>query len=285
MLDTPWRRLAATLFDAPHSGRILVRIQINVEPVEALIAATPGARRTLSLVHFVAAAAARAVAHDVPEINGVLVRGRVRPRDGVTVSVTAPLPGEGGLVALPLRQAHARSVPALAHDLRARLLDVRKRYRRDGRLAEYLLADVPWPLGRWAFRAARALATLGVPMGRFDLAPESYGSVLVTSMEPLARDYPEHEGTFDVAFIPHFPAARNATVLSVIPAREVPAVLDGKPAVQRRAIIGFTFDHRLVDGHEVGRFIKHFSLRFLDPAALLAEPDSEASPEPSADPA
>ena len=210
MLDTPWRRVATALFDAPDSSRIHVRVQVDAEPIEAYL---EGAPRGVGLLHVVAAAAARAIAEDVPELNGYLVRGRVKAREGVTVSITAPVPGVGGLVALPLADAHRRTVPDLAGALRRQLVEVRSRARRDGGLAEHVLAGVPWPLRRPLLRAARGLAALGVPMGRFDLAPETYGAVLITSMEPLARAYPKEAGVFDVAFVPHFPASRNASVI------------------------------------------------------------------------
>ena len=186
MLDTPWRRLATALFDPPHSGRTLVRIQLDAEPVEGYLAGTPGGQRAVGWVPVVAAAAARAIAEDVPELNGYLERGRVRARDGVTVSVTVPVPGQGGLLALPLRDAHRRSPRDLADALRQRLRSTRERASR-GALPEYVLAGVPWPLRRGLFRAARGLASLGVPMERFDLGPQSYGALVVTSMEPLAR--------------------------------------------------------------------------------------------------
>ncbi len=272
VLDTPWRRLAATLFDPPHSGRILVRIQIDAEPVEAHWERTPGAARAVGWVPLIASAAARTVAEDVPELNGYLERGRVRSRDGVTVSVTAPVPGQGGLLALPLRDADRLPPRALADALRQRLTDTRERARATGALPEYVLSGVPWPLRRGVFRATRGLAALGVPMHRFDLAPESYGALIITSMEPLARGYPEGIGTFDVAFVPLFPAARNASVISVIPPRDVPAVVDGELVVRRRATLGFTFDHRLVDGNEVGRFIQGLSRRLLEPAVLDSPP-------------
>ena len=274
MLDTPWRRLAATLFDAPHSGRILVRVQVNAEPIEAHLAARPGARRAVGLVPFVAAAAARAVAEDVPALNGYLERGRVRARDGVTVSVTAPVPGEGGLLALPLRDAERQSASDLAAALRQRLHDTRERARR-GPLPEYVLSGVPWPVRRGVFRAARGLASLGVPMGRFDLAPESYGALVVTSMEPLARGTRKDDVLFESAFVPLFPAARNASLIAVIPPRAVAAAVGGEVVVQSRMELCFTFDHRLVDGLEVGRFIESVQDRLLDPAALDRPADAQ----------
>jgi pyruvate/2-oxoglutarate dehydrogenase complex dihydrolipoamide acyltransferase (E2) component len=267
VLDTPWRRLAATLFDAPHSGRILVRIEVDAEPVEAHLARSPGAQRAVGFLPFVAAAAARAIAEDVPALNGFLERGRVRARDGVTVSITAPVPGQGGLLALPLRDAHRRSATALAGALRDGVRAVRDRAKR-GPLAEYVLAGVPWPLRRGVFRAARGLAHLGVPMGRFDLAPESYGALVVTSMEPLARGYDTETGAFTEAFVPLFPAARNASLVAVLPPREMPAAVDGALVVRRRAVLCFTFDHRLVDGLEVGAFVQSVHRRLQDPAAL-----------------
>ena len=273
MLDTPWRRLAATLFDAPHSGRILVRTEINAEPVEAHLAATPGAQRAVGFLPFVAVAAARAIAEDAPEMNGYLERGRVRNRDGVTVSITAPVPGQGGLLAIPLRDAHRQSATALAATLRGQIRGVRDRAKR-GPMAEYVLSGLPWPLRRGVFRAARGLAHLGVPMGRFDLAPQSYGALVVTSMEPLARGTTEATGRFTEAFVPLFPAARNASLIAVLPPRPLPAVIDGAVVVQRRAVLCFTFDHRLVDGLEVGRFIQGVGRRLQDPAALDRPLDS-----------
>ncbi len=267
MLDTPWRRLAATLFDAPHSGRILVKISVDAETLKKKLDRSPGAQRAVGFLPFGAAAAARAIAEDVPALNGFLERGRVRARDGVTVSITAPVPGQGGLLALPLRDAHRRSATALAGALRDGVRAVRDRAKR-GPLAEYVLAGVPWPLRRGVFRAARGLAHLGVPMGRFDLAPESYGALVVTSMEPLARGYDTETGAFTEAFVPLFPAARNASLVAVLPPREMPAAVDGALVVRRRAVLCFTFDHRLVDGLEVGAFVQSVHRRLQDPAAL-----------------
>ena len=267
-LDTPWRRLAAALFDPPRSSRTQVRIDVNAEPVEAYLAATPGARRTLDVLYFVVAAGARALAQDAPALNSFLERGRVRPRETVTVSVTVPLPGDRGLLALPLRGADRPPAAELGASLRAQLLAVRARARR-GDLAEYLLARVPWPLRRPLFRLARGLALAGVPMERFDLAPDSFGALIVTNMEPMVRgELLEDEGTFGAALIPQFPAARDATMLSIIPPRELAVVVQGDLVVQRRMTLCFTFDHRLVDGREIGAFVQGLARRLLDPAAL-----------------
>ena len=231
VLDTPWRRLATTFFDAPHSGRILVRIQVNAEPVEAYLAAQPGARQRLDLLYFVAAAAARTVAEDAPALNGFLRRGHVHARTDVTVSVTAPVPGEGGLIAIPLREADRLPASALASAMRRALVDTRARLRRSGRLPEYLLARVPWPLRRGVFRTVRGLAGLGVPLARYDFAPESFGALIVTNMEPLVRGYSEDDILCDAAFVPLFPAARNATMVAVFPPRDVPAAVGGAVVV------------------------------------------------------
>ena len=243
-----------------------MRIQVDAEPTERYIAES--GRSSLDVLYFVVAAAARTVAEDVPAMNGYLRRGRVVSREGVTVSVTAPVPGQTGLLAFPLHDAHRLSASNLARSLRRRMVDTRNRLRDKGKLAEYVLADAPWPLGRLTFRAFRGLAHIGLPMGRFDLAPESYGSLVVTSMEPLSRDYDLDTGAFDVAFVPAFPAARNASVVSVIPPRDVPAAVGGEVVVRRRVTLGFTFDHRVVDGLEVGQFISGLTRRLLDPAAL-----------------
>ena len=279
MLDTPWRRLATTFFDAPHSGRILVRIQVNAEPIEAYLAAQPAARGRLDVLYFVAAAAARAVAHDAPALNGYLKRGRVHARTGVTVSVTAPVPGAGGLLAVPLRDADRLPASALASVLRRALVDTRARLRRTGRLPEYVLARVPWPLRRGVFRTVRGLAGLGLPMARYDFAPESFGALVVTNMEPLVRGHPEDDSLYDAAFVPLFPAARNATLVAVFPPRDVPAAVGGALVVQRRATLCLTFDHRLVDGLEVGQFVRGLTRRLLDPAAL-----DRPAPEPPTTP-
>ena len=266
VLDTPWRRLATAFFDAPHSGRILFRAQVNAEPVEAYLAAQPG--RRLDAFYVVAAAAARTIAHDVPALNGYLRRGRVHARAGTTVSVTSAVPGSDGLIAIPLRQADRLPASALAPLLRRTLLETRTRLRRTGRLPEYALARVPWPLRRAAFRAVRGLAGLGVPMARYDMAPESFGALVITNMEPLVRGYPEDDSVYDIGFAPLFPAARNASFLAVFPPRDLPAAVGGAAVVQRRFTLCATFDHRLVDGLDAGRFFQGVTRRLLDPAAL-----------------
>lgn len=279
-LDTDWRRTAAVLFDAPDASNIYVRIEVNAEPVEAYVAET-GRGRRLGFAHFVAAAAARAVAHDAPALNGYLVRGRVRARDRVTVSMTAPVPGTDGLIAVVLEDADRRPVGELAEDVVRSLRATRDRAAR-GRLAEYVVAGVPSAVGRGAFRVARGLARMGVPMGRFDLAPESYGAVVVTNMEPMQRGLPRDDVSGTTTFVPLLPASRNATVIAVLSPRDKVVPVGGQAIVQRRATLCFTFDHRLVDGLEVGAFTNGVVRRLLQPAALDRAPSDLAEPTPEA---
>lgn len=284
MLDTPWRRIAASIFDAPDSGRILVSLDVNVEPIERYVTETAAPGRRLHLLHFVAAAAARTIAQDVPALNGYLERGRVRARRGVTVSITTPLADDRGLLATPLRDAHRSSASELAATLRTAMRGMRDRVRDRGHVAEYVLARVPWPLRRPAFRAARGLAGLGAPMARFDFAPDSYGALVLSSIEPMTREGDALAATITGAFVPLMPAARNATGVAILAARGMPCVVDGELTVQRRATLCLTMDHRLADGHEVGLFCRGVLRRLGDPAALdqpvpdLPEVDRVATP-------
>lgn len=270
-LDTSWRRLATAMFEAPRSSRILVRISCTAEPLEAYLDARP--ERRFGVLPFVLAAAARSLAHDVPALNGVLVRGRVVQRPDFTVTLTTPLPGQVGLVPVRLREAHqqaAHDVETVIHD---RLTRNAERYAHRGAPPEYVLARIPWPLRRGLFRAMRGLATLGLPMGRFDLAPESMGAIIVTNLEPLGRgihdrDVYEGLGDFESAFVPQFQGAREATMIAVLPVRPMVVVHGGVGTVQRRLTLCFTFDHRLADGSHIGRFIEALGRRLVDPEML-----------------
>lgn len=271
-LDTPWRRLAIAVFDPPRSGDLYVQIQVNVGPLEAYLAGRDDLDPVKDLPFFVVAALARALAEDAPSLNAYVERGRVRARDGVTVSMTTPPPTGPGVITVRLHDAHRRAASDLAAAVRARMARRRERAAGGRQPGEYGLARVPWPFRRPLFRALRGLAGLGVPLGRLDLAPESYGAFVVSNLTPVIADYPAGQGAADAAFGPAFPATRDASLLVLLPPESVPVVVDGEVVVQRRMPLSFTVDHRLADGREVGALARGTGVRLLAPAALDAAP-------------
>ena len=267
-LDTPWRRLAIAVFDAPRTGDLFVQIQVNVGPLEAYLAGRDDLDPVRDLPFFVLAALGRALADDAPSLNAFIERGRVRARDGVTVSMTTPPPSGAGVMTVRLHDAHRRPATDLAAAVRARMAARRERAAGGRQPGEYGLARVPWPFRRPLFRALRGLAELGVPLGRLDLAPESYGAFVVSNLAPVIADYPEGQGAASAAFGPTFPATRDASLLALLPPEAVPVVVDGEIVVQRRMPLSFTVDHRLADAREIGALARGTGVRLLDPAAL-----------------
>ncbi|MBN2702647.1 MAG: 2-oxo acid dehydrogenase subunit E2, partial [Pontiellaceae bacterium] len=85
---------------------------------------------------------------------------------------------------------------------------------------------------------------------------DRFGSVIITNIGALG---------LQSAFTPLTPVARTPFLAAVGKPFDGVVAIDGKACVQRRVKIGFTFDHRHIDGYHGARLLRHFTKVFEDP--------------------
>lgn len=132
---------------------------------------------------------------------------------------------------------------------------------------KYLLNRIPWPLRRPAFRLLKWITVdMGIEIGRLGLSAHSFGSFVVSDI-----------GSFGL----------NTGMTALMPAAKVPCVVvlgkvEEKPVVRGSEIVirtvlplTGTFDHRIVDGMQIGKLARGLKRAFRTPEWLDEVPARE----------
>lgn len=226
----------------PRDGVTHGSIELDITEAERWCARAAG----VGLVHVVGCALARGLGR-VPEANSRVVMGAARTREQVDVSFVVDIARGRDMGAVCVRNADVKSPRDVARELFSGARDLRRG--RDGALgrARAVAAHVPAPLLRVGMHVAGFVAGgLGRPVPWLRVPAHPFGSVLVSSLE--AWDVPR-------ALPPLVPFAHLGLVVTVGAASWRPWVVDGEVVPRRLIELGLTFDHRLVDGAQMGAMI------------------------------
>ncbi len=265
--NTPWRVTAAAIYTTATDSRVYGTLDIDVTEALRFLERKRGEGIKLTMTHLATAVLARAVAFDVPEMNAFIRRGAVVGRERLDVMVPVSVGGDSGVTAAIIRDAHARSVTSIAAEIHDKASLGRAGNETRTSQNKYLLNRIPWPLRRPAFRFLKWITVdLGFELKALGLSAHSFGSFVVSDI-----------GTFGL----------NTGMTALMPAAKVPAVIvlgkvEEKPVVRKgeiviRAVLPLTgtFDHRIVDGMQIGKLARGIKRNFRKPEWLDEIPSKE----------
>ena len=265
--NTPWRVTAAAIYTTPTDSRVYGTLDIDVTEAKKFLDRKREEGVKLTMVHLTTAVLARAMAFDVPEMNCFIRRGAVVGREHLDVMVPVQVGGETGVTAAIIRNAHARPVSEIAAEIRDKA--ARSRGGEEIRAAKnkYILNRIPWPLRRPLFVLLKWITVdMGIEIKALGLSANSFGSFVVSDI-----------GSFGL----------NTGMTALMPAAKVPCVvvlgkIEEKPVVRRgevviRTILPLTgtFDHRIVDGMQIGKLARALKRYFRKPEWLDEVPEKE----------
>jgi pyruvate dehydrogenase E2 component (dihydrolipoamide acetyltransferase) len=175
--------------------------------------------------------------------------------------------GDSGVTAAVIEDAHARTVTSIAEEVRDKAASGRAGVETRAVQNKYLLNRIPWPFRRPVFRFLKWITVdMGIEIKALGLSAHSFGSFVVSDI-----------GSFGL----------NTGMTSLMPAAKVPAVIvlgkvEQKPVVRRgeiaiRTILPLTgtFDHRIVDGMQIGKLAHGIKRNFRKPEWLDEIPVEE----------
>ncbi len=265
--NTPWRVTSAAIYTTPTDSRVYGTLDIDVTAAKEFIDKKRADGVKLTMTHLATAVLARAVAFDVPEMNCFIRRGAVVGRHRLDVMVPVSVGGDSGVTAAVIRDAHARPVTDIAEEIRSKASTGRAGGEIKAAKNKYLLNSIPWPLRRPAFLFLKWITVdLGLEIKALGLSAHSFGSFVVSDI-----------GSFGL----------NTGITALMPAAKVPAVIvlgkiEEKPVVRRGEIVirtilplTGTFDHRIVDGMQIGKLARSIKRNFRKPAWLDKVPEKE----------
>ena len=265
--NTPWRVTAAAIYTTPTDSRVYGTLDIDVTDAKRFLDEKRGSGVKITMTHLATAVLARAVAFDVPEMNCFIRRGRMVGRKRIDVLVPVAIGGGEGVSAILIKDAHARTVTSIAEEIRSRAEENRSGIESKTAQNKYLLNRIPWPLRRPAFRFLKWITVdMGIKIDSLGLSADSFGSFVVSDI-----------GSFGL----------NTGMTSLMPVAKVPAVIvlgkiEEKPVVRKGQIeirtmlpMTGTFDHRIVDGLQIGKLARGIKRNFRKPEWLDEVPTEE----------
>ncbi len=265
--NTPWRVTAAAIYAAPSDSRVYGSLDIDVTDAKRFMDEKRKSGTKITMVHLTTAVLARAVAFDVPELNCFIRRGRVVGRARLNVMIPVMLDSQSGVTSVIVNDAHARPVSDLAAEIRELARNSRGGKESTASKNKYLLNKIPWPLRRAVFKLLKWLTVdLGLELRRLGLSSDSFGSFIVSDIGSFGL-------TSGMAAL--FPAAKIPAVIIMGKMEDKPVVRDGEIVIRTILPLTGTFDHRIVDGMQIGKLGRAIHRNFARPQWLDEIPTEE----------
>lgn len=264
--NTPWRVTSAAIYTTPTDSRVYGTLDIDVTDAKRFMQAKREEGVKITMVHLATAVLARAVAFDVPEMNCFIRRGGVVGRKRLDVMVPVAMSGEG-VTSVIVRDAHARTVTSISEEIRDKAQKARGGDEMKVAQNKYLLNRIPWPLRRPAFRLLKWITVdMGLEIRALGLSAHSFGSFVVS-------DIGSHGLSTGMTSL--MPAAKVPAVIVLGKVEEKPVVRNGEIVIRTILPLTGTFDHRIVDGAQIGKLARGIKRNFRKPGWLDEVPKKE----------
>lgn len=264
--NTPWRVTSAAIYTTPTDSRVYGTLDIDVTDAKGFMKQKREAGTKITMVHLATAVLARAVAFDVPEMNCFIRRGAVVGRKRLDVMVPVAM-GEEGVTSVIIRDAHARTVTSIAEEISSKAQRARAGNESKAAQNKYLLNRIPWPFRRPVFRLLKWITIdMGLEIKALGLSADSFGSFVVS-------DIGSHGLATGMTAL--MPAAKVPAVIVLGKIEEKPVVRDGEIVVRTILPLTGTFDHRIVDGAQIGKLARGIKRNFRKPEWLDEVPSAE----------
>jgi len=265
--NTPWRVTAAAIYTTPTDSRVYGTLDIDVTDARRFLDKKRNEGVKLTMTHLATTVLARAVAFDVPEMNCFIRRGAVIGRERLDVMVPISVGGDAGVTAAIIRDAHARSVSSIAEELREKAAAGRAGDEIKAVKNKYMLNRIPWPLRRPVFLLLKWITVdMGIEIKALGLSANSFGSFVVSDI-----------GSFglNTGMTALMPAAKVPAVIVLGKVEEKPVVRQGQIEIRTILPLTGTFDHRIVDGMQIGKLARGIKRNFRKPEWLDDIPEKE----------
>jgi pyruvate dehydrogenase E2 component (dihydrolipoamide acetyltransferase) len=265
--NTPWRVTAAAIYTTPTDSRVYGSLDIDVTDAKRFIDEKREAGTKITMTHLVTAVVSRAVAFDVPEMNCLIRRGRVIGRKRLDAMVPVAMNGEAGVTSVIIQDSHARTVSSIAEEIRDKAQVARSGVESKAAKNKYLLNRIPWPLRRPVFLILKWITVdMGIEIKALGLSAHSFGSFVIS-------DIGSHGLKTGMTGL--MPAAKVPAVIVLGKVEEKPVVRKGEIVVRTILPLTGTFDHRIVDGAQIGKLARGIKRNFRKVEWLDEVPEEE----------
>jgi pyruvate/2-oxoglutarate dehydrogenase complex dihydrolipoamide acyltransferase (E2) component len=266
-LTTSWRRLAIATYAAPKDSRIYGTFDVDVTEVLKYIEAQRKAGNRLTITHFMAAALARTLYEDLPDVNCFVRRGHVVARRDANLFITINV-GGGGMTGMILKRCQELSALEIGKLILSKSKEKRAGIEEGAFAARDKIANIPWPFRRPIFLFIKWwIFDMGLPFPFLKIPPDPFGSIMLTNIGTFGLQY---------GFPALFPIGRLPCVIAMGALTKKPVVIDNEIQIRDILPVGGTFDHRIMDGYQ-GGVLASGTIRRLQHPEELDQPNRQKS--------
>lgn len=265
-LNRTWRRMAAAIYGKPMDGKVSGFYDLDMTEVnKALDIWNQNEDTNINVMHFFMCALGHTMKYYAPELNCYMEWGDVVERPTVTISTAVLV--DKALTTVKIKDTHLKTVRQVSNETIQFVKEKRENRADKADSNRNGLSKIPWPIRAWVFKAIRWLTyEWGLTIPGSGLTKDSFGSALVSNIGSLGLDY-------------GIPALMPASNLSFVQAigyvKDKAVVKDGEIVIQSVLPISATFDHRIVDGFHVSKYLEGLKYYFENPNDLMFDTDRQ----------
>lgn len=265
-LNTPWRKVASTIYEAPKDSKLFGSVELDMTAVDAFIKAKRKEGIKLTHTHVMASAISRMVAFHVPEINAFARRGKIYPRESVNVMLSV-LNKNNEMSSILIKDVHKQKVSDLVELTKQEIIKARQGDENKTMDKKNTLGNIPWPFRRWVFKFVRWFTVVrGWSWKSQGLSSDSFGSFILSNIGTLG---------LDLGFPALFPLANLSMVVLMGKTQKKPVVINDEVEIRNMMTLSACIDHRVLDASHVGRAFKALKVLLADPEKLDEIPVEE----------
>lgn len=258
--DTPWRRVAATLYNRPKDAKIFGTVEFDVTELEQYILRQRDAGLKITFTHVFLLAIARGIRDRVPNFNALVRRGRVVPRKQLDASVSVLIPALDELSSVRVPALDTHTLRSLADFLEEQIQGTKSGKEQAALKIKHQLAAIPWPFRGWLIGLIGFLTLdLGLDLSRFGLSSDRFGCFVLAHLGSIG---------LDIGYPSLFPNSNVAMVVTLGTVKTAPAYVDGEWVPRRYLPVSAAVDHRLVDALHIGRLFRQIKKNVARPELL-----------------
>jgi pyruvate dehydrogenase E2 component (dihydrolipoamide acetyltransferase) len=247
---TAFRKISLGNWRHPRDPQTYAEVELNMEPAMRFLKQHQRGR-TLSITHYITRILGDCFARH-PEMNSVIIQGKLYQRKEVSAFITTLLKHRKGadLSGFPIRDIDRLSLNEIADICENEIQRLRRGDDPEFHALDRTMSRIPMLLIAPLFKLFDFFKyTLNLATNAPGMQQDRFGSVIITNIGALG---------LQSAFTPLTPCARTPFVAAVGKPFDGIVAMDGTPRVQKRIKIGFTFDHRYIDGYHGAKLLRHF---------------------------
>jgi pyruvate dehydrogenase E2 component (dihydrolipoamide acetyltransferase) len=258
--NTPWRLMSTAIYSAPKDSKVYGTLEVDVTDAEKYIKEQRHEGNKITMTHLVTAALARSLAFNAPEVNCFVRRGKIIPRAYFDVAVSVNIRRGREMSAVIVKDAHLLTVSQIAKEIRAKAASSRTGIEEKSMKNKYLLSKIPWPFRNWIYNLVKWIVNdVGINLKSAGLSDDAFGSIMLSNIgtHGLSTGMPAL-----------FPAGKLPAVVVMGKTEIKPTVINGDVVARSILPLTGTFDHRIMDGGQIGKLARGVARRLAKPEEL-----------------